>query len=81
MGPIVKETMFGEDTLILPKGKRSIEVYSASERSGNDVACSKNDFEKSHFPLMKMIIFQNFAIFRKNLGGMESSGAETLGLG
>ena len=30
---------------------------------------------------MKMIIFQNFAIFRKNLGGMESSGAETLGLG
>ena len=59
----------------------SIEVYLASERSGNDVGCSKNDFEKSHFPLMKMVIFQNFVIFRKNIGGMDSSGAETLGLG
>ena len=58
MGPIVKETMLGEDRLILPKGKRSIDVYLASDCSGNDVVCLKNEFQKSRFALMKMVIFR-----------------------
>ena len=35
----------------------SFEVYLASGSSRNDVVCSKMKFQKSNFPLMKMVIF------------------------
>ena len=35
-----------------------LEVYLASGRSGNDVACSKIQFEKSQFSLRQMVIFR-----------------------
>ena len=57
---------------------RSIELQVAL---GMMWYAQKMSFKKVDFPLMKMVIFQKFVIFRKNLGGMDSSGAETLGLG